>query len=170
MLRENGLGRATGKRKGGVPIGASILCGIATSICEKIAGKGPKLTFPAETMWVWAVGKARCSHRLTSARRTPPPAECVIPKAARHYLNQNFYLPNGLFIGNTSLEKVKVILHDSDSPKPHILSIRTFLFFKASYSSATISIYGVFFSLLMQFQPSMYAENLISKEQEESSV
>lgn len=95
---------------------------------------------------MWAAGKALRSQSVTFAKRTPPPAECVIPKTARHYLNQNFYLPDGLFVGNTSLEKVKVILHDSDSPKPHILSIQTFLFFSAPYSSATISIYGVFFT------------------------
>lgn len=112
---------------------------------ENFTGKGPKLTFPAETMWTWAAGKTPRSPNATFAKRTPPPpAECVIPKTARHYLNQNFYLPNGLFIGNTSLEKVKVILHDSDSPKPHILSIQTFLFFNAPYSFATISIYGVY--------------------------
>lgn len=89
------------------------------------------MTFPAETMWTWAEGKALCSWSETFAERTPPPAKCAIPKTARHYLNQNFYLPNGLFVGNASLEKVKVILHDSDSPKPHILSVQASLFFAA---------------------------------------
>lgn len=93
------------------------------------------MTFPAETMWTWAVGKGPCSRSATFAQWIPPLAECVIPKAARHYLNQNFYLPDGLFVGNTSLEKVKVILRDSDSPKPHILSVQTssLLFSAAPY-------------------------------------
>lgn len=43
---------------------------------KKSAGKGPKLTFPAETMWTWAAGKAL----PTFAKRTPPPAGCAIPK------------------------------------------------------------------------------------------
>lgn len=102
-------------------------------------------------MWMWAAEKAPRSQSATFSKRTPPPAECVIPKTARDYLNQNFYLPDGLFVGNTSLEKVKVILHDSDSPKPHILSIQTLLFLSAPDSSAAIPIYGVFFSLLTQF-------------------
>lgn len=127
-------------------------------------GKGPRVTPTAELQWVWAEGTALRSWSTTFTARTPPPAECVIPKTARHYLNQNFYLPDGLFVGNRSLEEAKVTLHDSDSPKPHILSIQTFPLFDTPYSSATISIYGVFFSLLTQFQPRMCAENLISQE------